>query len=70
MRRPQVSKSCFQSWIEDQKIYMQGNYNKIIFTNKTIKKPIGCPNGKSHCSMCRQSNGKGNQKKKFEYLRD
>ena len=32
--------------------YHSSLYNNILFTNKTIKFPLFCPNGRKNCKLC------------------
>ena len=65
MRTKELFVSCEIKRIEDLPDYMKSCYNKSIHTNKTIKKPYGCPNGRRNCSMChKKENGNFGKNKK------
>jgi hypothetical protein len=42
----------------------KGYYNHQVETNKTVKMPYYCPNGKSNCLMCSQYQRSGKYKRK------
>ena len=53
------SKRC-----EELPEYCVNYYNKSIFTNKSIRMPYYCPNGRQHCSMCSRPEQSGKYKRK------
>jgi hypothetical protein len=53
---------------DDLPEYSKKYYNKIVKTNKSIKQPYNCPNGRKHCIIC--SNPAKSAKNKNLYLRD
>lgn len=45
-RNGKVTVTTFVNLDDSYPDYYLRYYNRVIYTNKTIKKPIGCPNGK------------------------
>lgn len=61
--KPSIFVPCCLDKIDNLPDYMKKYYNNKIHTNKTIKKPYGCPNGRRHCSLCSiKKNGNINKK--------
>jgi hypothetical protein len=60
--------TCYQDRSSSLPEHMKKYYNKPIHTNKTIKKPFYCPNGRRNCSMCHmKENGNINKNKKIDF---
>lgn len=47
--------------------YRSSLYNKILLTNKTIKYPSFCPNGRKNCKLC-SLNKKKERKTKHKFF--